>query len=532
MKALERLVGSERASIPQVLRARVERTPDAHFLRFGDQSWSYGEAFEEIERFSGLLRDLGTVGQGARVASYLSNRPETIWACLGTHCAGLTYVCLNREHRGVILSDMLARSGASVLITESEALGLFDEKDLALVEHLIVVGEPIPSRPEGVGPGGVNIVPYADTQDAKRFSGTTPEPGDPATLMFTSGTTGRSKAVLLPHNQFCRGASHLIDRLGIHSDDVFHGWLPLYHIGAQLHIVVTSILAGASIFLLKTFSLSRFWSEVEASGATIFICFPNVLKLLWADPPTPGDARRTLRLGIVGGIPTELDGRFQERFDLRLADAYGMTEAEILTLPPIEGDSPPGSCGLPGPDFDLTILDPEDRELGPGQVGEIAVRPRVSDVMMLEYEGDEEATLHACRNGWFHTGDLGSRDERGFVYFAMRSKHAIRRRGENISSHDVEAVLHGHPAIGQAAAVGVPSPLGEDDLLVAVVLEKGATLTARELHEYCQKKMARFMVPRFIDILSDLPESDVGKIQLGVLRDRWPSAWDSEAARG
>ena len=214
-------------------------------------------------------------------------------------------------------------------------------------------------------------------------------PGDIATLFYTSGTTGRSKAVLVPHNMYCRGAAHLVDCFGYRSDDRFHDWMPLSHIGGQLHVTMTAIVAGACLIQFPAFSRHRFWDEVRASDATVFSGFASILSLLLEAPASPDDRRHRLRVGLIGNMPAELLTAFERRFGVTLLDTYGMSECEPVTLPRV-GAMPAGSCGRVCPDFEVAILDEDDRPLPTGEAGRICVRPRVPDVMMQGYEGDAE----------------------------------------------------------------------------------------------------------------------------------------------
>jgi crotonobetaine/carnitine-CoA ligase len=268
---------------------------------------------------------------------------------------------------------------------------------------------------------------------------------------------------------------------------------------------------------------------VRESGATLFIGFSNVLEILWATPPDPADSRCTLRAGIMGGIPAKLHRPFERRFGLRLVECYGMTEGEPLVLPPPGAEYPEGSLGRPSPDFEVAIFDDEDQPLPAGTVGQIVCRPRVPDVLSPRYDGDERDTLAAIRNLWFHTGDVGRIDEDGFVSFVDRGKHAIRRRGENISSWELEGLMTAHPAVAECCAVGVPSPLGEDDVKVVVVPEPGQVIDPAELRTWCVDRMAHFMLPRYVEVLDELPRNSLGKVLKRELRDSGPGTWDAEA---
>jgi crotonobetaine/carnitine-CoA ligase len=291
------------------------------------------------------------------------------------------------------------------------------------------------------------------------------------------------------------------------------------------------ILAGGRICLFPTFSLSRFWGEVAATKATVFVALPNVLNLLMSAPARDDDAANSLSVGLIAAVAPDLQTAFEDRFGVTLKDTYGMTEVEPLTLPVPDRRSPPGSCGKAGRDFEVAVLDPQDKPVPPLTSGQVAARPRAPAVMMLGYEDDAEATVAAWRNLWFHTGDLGYLDESGFLFVEGRLKDMIRRGGENISTWELEGLIAEHPDVELAAVVGVPSPLGEEEVKAIVVPREGARPEPAELHAYCRQKMARFMVPRFIELRTSLPHSDIGKVQRELLKGTEPPVWDAKAAR-
>jgi crotonobetaine/carnitine-CoA ligase len=494
---VESLLGAGRATVGQLLAARRASTPDRPFLTWEEQSWTYAEGLAEAERFSGWL--LREAREEIRVASFLPNRPEAVWAWLGTLLAGDVYVPLNRAHRGPVLHDMLVRAGAEVLVTDREGLALLPRDVHARV---VLVDGP----------------DWAAVRAGEARTRPATDPAAAAELLYTSGTTGRSKAVVLRHNHLVRGAGWVAWSLGLTPDDVVHAWLPLFHIGGQLDMALSFIVAGGSIALQPTFSRSRFWEQVDRAGATCFIGFSNVLEILWSLPPRPGEHETTLRAGIMGGIPPALHRPFEERFGVHLHDVYGMTEAEPLALPHPGATAPVGAAGPANPDFEVVVLDENGVPLAPGRDGRIAFRPRVADVMAVTYEGDEEAFEASQLNGWFQTGDLGRMDEAANVFFIDRLKHAIRRRGENISSFELERIVVGHEAVAECSAIGVPSDLGEEDVKVVVALEEGAELEPEALRAWCADRMAAFMVPRYVEIVDELPRGPTGKVEKQKLR--------------
>lgn len=524
---LHKLVGTDRTTIPELLTARAEASPKRTFLRWDYSEWSYAQMLEETQRFAGWAQNMkggSTEHESWRIASFLPNRPETIWAWFGSLASGATYVALNREHRGDILLDMLVRSRAETLVTDIQGAAVLPALEETPIRTLLVVDSD--SAPPT--PAGIRGACWSEVAASEPFVGPHARPNDRAVLLYTSGTTGRSKAVLTTHNQCCRGASWVCWSLEMQPGDVIHGWLPLFHTGGQVDVVLPLVIAGGTVALYPTFSRSKFWSQVNETQASIFIGFSNVVEILWALPAQPNEQACSLRAGIMGGIPPRLHRPFEDRFGVRLYDIYGMSEAEPLVLPPPGEMYPIGSCGKASPDFEVKIVDDDDLPMAPDKVGEIVFRPKVPDVMMIGYEDDDRAMVDSLRSLWFHTGDLGRIDEDGYVYFVDRKKHSIRRRGENISSWELESVVLKHPAVAECCAVGVPSPLGEDDVKLAIVPKDRSTIDPAELRKWCEGRMARFMLPRYIDVLTRLPKTSLGKLRKHELIEKTDTTWDVE----
>ncbi|HEX5929602.1 MAG TPA: AMP-binding protein [Solirubrobacterales bacterium] len=501
------LVPAEAASVPALFAAQVERRPEATFLLWEGERWSYEEAWREIRRFAAWVARQGQAGGRPRVAGFLPNRPEALWAWLGTLTAGAVYVALNRAHRGDLLADMVRRSGAELLVTDAEGESCLP--DLA---------DPRPRV----------ISAWEEIAALEPAAPAAPAPGDLAELMYTSGTTGRSKAVELSHAQLCRGAGWVAWSFEMTAADVFHAQLPLFHIAGQVDVVLPSLVAGGAVALHPTFSRSRFWEQVAANGSTLVVGFPNLYRLLHSLPPREGDGRNSLRAAMSATMPPEFVADFEARFDLSVREVYGMTEAEPMVLPWPGEATPPGSCGRPNPDFEVAVLGDDGRPAAPGGVGEIVCRSRVPGIRAGAYADEAEASRAIAGNEWFHSGDLGRVDEDGFFYFGDRIRHAIRRRGESISSGELEAAVAGHPAVADVCAIGVPSPLGEEDVKVVVVPARGEEVEPAALRAWCEGRMAAFMVPRFVEVVAELPRAETGKVMKEELRGVG-SAWDAEA---
>jgi crotonobetaine/carnitine-CoA ligase len=530
---LRRLVSAEQATVAEVLLRRVEESAQRTFLLWAERVWSYEDALKEISAFAGFVEShTRRDDRPIRVASYLPNMPEALWTWLGTHLAGATYVPLNRAHRGAILEKMISSSRAQILVTDHEGLMLLEQlQKVRSLKQIVVVDL-------NVEPGEVSgypVLSYASAQvDREPNRRKSRRPSDVATVMYTSGTTGGSKGVLIPHNMFCRGAARFAHGLGMRDDDVAYCSLPLYHIFGQLHVVMSAIIAGACVGLSSGFSRSRFWSEVDAYRATIFAGLGSMLHLLLDLPPAPNDRAHTLRIGVVGNPPPALQSEFEQRFALRvIPDNYGMTEVEPVTVPDPVIPAPLGSCGRVNPDFEVQIVDEEDRAVAAGVTGEIVVRPRAPHTMFSGYDGAPAATITAWRNLWFHTGDLAYISKDGFLYFVDRRKHAIRRRGENISSIELERIVLDHPDVRQCAAVGVAALLGEEDVKLVIVPEDDRTIAPPALLDWCMPRMARFMLPRYIEIRETLPHlAFADKVNKSELRTVNQDTWDAEKESG
>ncbi len=518
------LVGDERASLPQAFLARVARSGDADFVIWEGRHWSYAQALEEVRRVRGFLDASGAGAPGDRIASFLSNQPAAIWTWFGTACGGGEFVALNRSHKGGLLADMIGRSRARLMFTEASALDVLPPLEPLGIETLVFTD----AVPAGAGRLAPKVVGWDAVAAASPGEVREVAPHAIAGLLYTSGTTGRSKAALLCHNHYVRSAARMAEAYGMGAGDVMHTWPPLFNVTGQTYMVLSSLVAGGAVAVFPAFSRSRFWDQVRATGATVTVGLGTIVPMLLSTPAAPGDAENTLRLAVLGGIPVEHIQPFERRFGTKLHEAYGSTEADPVATPdPLHG-APPGSFGRPTPDFEMRIADALDRPVPDGVMGQILARPLVPDVMFRGYEDDDAATVAAWRNLWYHTGDMGVRDADGFYYFKGRDKFTIRRRGANISVVELEEILAAHPDIAECVAVGVPAAVGEEDVKVAVVPRPGAALDPAEVRAFCAARMARFMVPRYIEVRSSLPYTDLAKVKHEELGGTGPGVWDAD----
>ncbi|WP_343562468.1 AMP-binding protein [Kiloniella sp. b19] len=338
---------------------------------------------------------------------------------------------------------------------------------------------------------------------------------DLAAIMFTSGTTGVSKGCMLSHRYAVRTAENMIEPFRLTSEDVNYTPYPLSHIGPAYYDILPSFMVGGRAVLRDHFSLSNFWHEVTHHGVTWFMCLGSVQQLLYSAPPTGLDRKH--RVTRIWSTPAPVSGEdFNARFGVHVmpGGGYGSTDAGWVVVP--QWDHPGGKVL---PHFDIAIVDENDDPVPPGQKGELVIRPKEPGVMADGYFGMPEKTLETRRNLWFHTGDIGWIDEEGLFYFTCRMAERIRVRGEMVSGFEVEEGALSHPDIEDAAAIGVPAAMGEEDIRLFVTLKRGSGLDADAIREHCRRKMAKFMVPAVVTVLDEMPRTTTGKPEKGKLAE-------------
>lgn len=493
-----------------LLERRAASLPQRPFLVMAEGlRLSYGEFNERVNNLAHGLAAHG-LGAGDRVAIMLGNSLEFMLASFALKKLGAIEVAVNTGFRGPGLVHVVNLTEARLLITEDEFVPAIvqvrDElrflRTVALVGDVAVAGREL---------RGLEVGSFEDLLSDR---GDNPErqvrDTDLGTVLFTSGTTGPSKGCMLSHRYAVRTAEFMAESIGLREDDCLYCPFPLYHVDAAFLTVAPAIVLGARVAIGRRFSASGFWDEVREFEATVFDFMGATLTILWKREPLPDDADNPVRL--AWGVPMPSWRReFERRFDLKLLHAYGLTDGGMPCWEDPDADEPPGSCGRPRHPYEVKIVDEHGDEVPRGTVGEITIRPLEADIVMKGYWGMPEATLEAFRNLWLNTGDYGRMDDGDHLFFEGRKKDAIRRRGENISAWEIEEVLHEHPAVAEAVAVGVPSDLTEEDVKAYVVLREGAALEAEELREFCRPRMARFMVPEYVEFIDEIPKTPTGK---------------------
>jgi crotonobetaine/carnitine-CoA ligase len=512
-------------TLPALLELMAARHGDRPLVRWADRSWSNRDCRDIAATHAASLKQAG-IAAGDRVALICSNRPEFLQIYLGCLWLGAVIVPLNTASRGVQLQHMLSNSGARLLVIEAElmaSLQTLDAFSLA-VETIWSIGTPERAdwagRPIEMLPPPGPAIPTA-----------APRPGDLAAILYTSGTTGLSKGVCCPQAHIFWWGQNTARKLEIGPEDVLCTTLPLFHINA-INAFYQALLTGASICYEPRFSASGFWRTMAERGATIVYLLGAMVPILLSRAPGPDEKAHKVRAALAPGVPERFHGPFAERTGVSvLMEGFGSTETNLVIGAGI-GANRPGIMGPVSEGFEARVVDDEDNDLPDGTPGELIVRGDEPFSMASGYFGMPDKTVEAWRNLWFHTGDRVIRDADGSFRFVDRLKDAIRRRGENISSYEVEQVLLSHPAIASAAVFPVSSDLGEDEVGAAIVLKEGASLAGPTLMGFCEPLLAYFAIPRYVDFVAELPLTENGKVQKYKLRERGvtPTTWDREAA--
>jgi crotonobetaine/carnitine-CoA ligase len=507
-----RIPSPEDCVLRPLLDRRARETPDKVFVQFADTgaTWTYGELHRHVCETAAALQALG-VRQDETVLTWLPNGPDALRIWFAINYIGAVYVPLNLAYRGQILEHAVRTSNARLLAGHPDLLPRLDGIDTARLEQRLAV----------TGPGSLRQAGGVPSPPARPIM-----PWDTQSVIYTSGTTGPSKGVLC---SYLHAASAANAFYAATADDRNMVNLPLFHAGGT-GAIYRMLVKGGSIALVESFNTNSFWDTVRATGTTCLTLLGAMVPFLLKLPPGPGDRQHTLRKVVL--VPLSDDAQaFADRFGVDVYTTFNMTE----TSWPLVSERNPavrGTCGRPRKGIEARIVDDNDCEVAPGVIGELILRADTPWTMNHGYHNNPEATARAWRNGWFHTGDAFRRDEDGNFFFVDRLKDAIRRRGENISSFEVEAELMAHPAVREAAAVAVPSEHGEDEVLAVVAPVEGHAVDPAELLSFLLPRMPHFMVPRYVRVLPELPKTPTQKVQKNLLRADgvMPDTWDREAA--
>jgi crotonobetaine/carnitine-CoA ligase len=527
---MSRFVPDVRRTLDGTLLHHAERQPDQVALTILGEDISYSDLVTGSRALANGLHDLG-LGHGDVVAGLTANCTEQAYLQFGSAMAGAVEVMINTAYRGEFLRHQLADSGAKAVLVDDD-----------LLEHVIAVAPELPElsnifvRGASDIDGRVGPVQLRPAQDLFDHDGTSlassyvPQWGDPCSIVYTSGTTGPSKGAVLSHNYLLETALQMASMWYRGPGDAFYSTTPMFHLAAKGCGMVASIAMGARCVLDERFSVSTFWSRVREEKCTATLVLGSMIMMLWNQEPSPDEGIDVL---YAVPFPAELRPAMEERWRTRFITGYGLSEANLVAIVDPAVPNPPGASGKANDEvFDVRIFDDEGCELPPGEAGEVVVRPKRPHVMFEDYYKNPAATQRVSEGYWFHTGDIAKIDDDRNFYFLDRKKDYLRRRGENISSYEVEMAIMKHPAVEEAAVIGVQSDMLEDEVKACVVLRAGATVGYEELIDHSIKNMPYFAVPRYVELLDDLPRTPTGKVEKYKLRDdpHNENTWDREAA--
>ena len=508
-----------------VLSERAKQQGDKVILLFEEQRITYAQLNERINRVAGGLLGLG-IAPAERIAIMMPNRPEWLYVFFATQKLGTCTVPVNIALKGEGLAYILNHSEAGSIVIAWDLLENLEAIRPSLIAEIRVIVDTTEAPPEFRLPAGA-VTLDALMKTAPAELAVEIDPQAPAVMLYTSGTTGLPKAVVMRYRAL--GGPMLQFGAFYRDDDILYTCLPLFHANALFLTAVRALASGHTMALSRRFSASRFWDEIRRYGATTFNALGAMIPILLKQPPRPDDADNPVRLVISAATPAWAWEQFEKRFNLVIWEGYGAVDGGGFSLMNL-GTSPKGSMGKPPPGTEARVFDDQDKEVPSGEVGELVFKVDDPEARRVEYLKNQKSSDAKVRNGWFHTGDLAWRDPEGNFYFADRKTDSMRRRGENISSFEVEKIVNEHPAVLECGAFGVPSDLGEDDVMIAVVFKPGQSATPQELARFCSERMANFMVPRYFDFRESLPKTETHRIQKAKLKQQGitPTTWDRD----
>jgi crotonobetaine/carnitine-CoA ligase len=519
-------------TLGHIISDKAETQGDKVFLQYeGGSCVTYRQCDEITNRIAHGLQRLG-LKKGDTVATFLPNCLESVYLWFGASKAGVVDVPINLANKGDFLSHIINNSGSKVLLIDRQLLDRlkFIENDVPNLRKVVVWSNaPVP---EATPKLKFEVIAYGELIDAPSEKTKVEVKGsDPQMIIYTSGTTGASKGVLQPHSMIYLSALEYIEAIRATPEDILYTCLPLFHANARILCLFPALLLGTKVAIHERFSASRFWDQIRKANATIFNSLGAMANFIYSQPAKADDSDNPVRVCAAFPMPKQIYQDFMKRFKLKVVEGYGLTEVAIITYNPY--DAPKiGSCGKETKSFEVRIVDENDFPVPPNTAGEILARGRVPWATALGYCNMPDKTVELVRNHFYHTGDAGYLDEDGYMFFVDRIKDYIRRRGENISSSEIERVVNIHPKVMDSAAISVKSELSEDEVKIVVVLKEGESLAPEELLAFCEERMPYFAVPRYVEFVENLPKTSNEKVQKNKLRETGITAntWDREKA--
>ncbi len=515
-------------TLAHVLRHHAANRPDAVCLDLPEElsTWTYAEALDVAERVASSMYRSGAQ-QGDRVALMAANSSRFVFTWWGTAVGGLVKVPINTGYEGDFLRHQLHIADARFAVIDDvhveRWVALGDEARCIEKFWVVDTGAGIVEKAVAVlGENGWAAAQWDELREGETVALPTPRAQELGAIFYTSGTTGPSKGVAMPHSQLYFFAQIVVSLTRLTEDDVYLTTTPLFHGNATFMAVYPAILAGGRAVVRSKFSASRWIDHVRDSGVTVTNFVGVMMDFAWKQPPRPDDRDNRLRCVYAAPTASTIVEQFRARYGIEaFVDAFGLTETSAPIMSPYGVPRPAGAAGLANTEwFDVRLVDPEtDREVAPGEIGELVVRPVHPWTCSNGYYNMPEKTVEAWRNLWFHTGDALRRDEHGWYYFVDRFKDALRRRGENISSYEVEQAILGHPSVVEAAVLGVPADqdAGEDEVLAVVVVSD--LVAPGDILTWCRGRIPAFAIPRYVRIVGALPKTPSEKVRKSALRE-------------
>jgi crotonobetaine/carnitine-CoA ligase len=529
MNILQLSESSER-HLGRAIQRQAEQQGDRPWLLFGDAVYTFADVNQRVNELAAGLSRAG-LKAGERIAFFMSSAPEVIFLVLAANKLGAVWVPVNTDYKGSWLIDTLNGSRPSILVSDAAHADRIQAVRDALTAPVIVMF------------GGEDAIAGAVSLQSLYITGA-PEPdmsairaSDTCAILWTSGTTGKAKGVMQSHNVWFNAAMAANEecQFGIAEGDVIFSVLPMYNTAVWATAIFRALFAGVPLAIDPAFSVTTFWQQVDHYRATQCFALGAMHMFLWNAPAREDDARHSLRKLMAIPMPPAVAGPFSERFNVALiSQGLGQSEAMRLTAPVPGRTQPPGSCGSLVPGLEARLVGDDGQDVSQGEAGELWVRPLWPDFIFNGYFDNPEATATAFDGEWYKTGDMLRRDTQGYYFFSDRKKDAVRYKGRNISTFEVELAARRHPAVADCAAFGVPSDEleAEQELMLDVILKPGHALQAIELARYINDNAPYFFVPRYVLFVDALPYTPTNKVQKFRLRERGvtPDTWDARAA--
>ncbi|MFC1798294.1 ATP-dependent acyl-CoA ligase [Thermodesulfobacteriota bacterium] len=501
-------------NIPQLLEHACRKNPQKVFLFFEDQQVTYRMFQENIYKTANWFSKMG-IKKGDRVCINLPNCPEFLYIWMGLSHIGGIMVPINVAYKEKEAAYIISHSECKALVGNKETLNTTKHVrgEFPVLKWIVSIDEKSDS------PNVLNFSAFR--REASLLSNPADLSADDiSSIMYTSGTTGRPKGVMVTHRAYTCCGQGFTFWVNISDRDRLFTCLPLYHANAQYYSTMGSLAAGASLILVNRFSASRFWDQIRRYDATIFNFIGAMIMILIKQPKNPLDSQNNIRVGYgTPALDKEIRDRFETRFGLTALAGYALTECPFGTIQPLEGGRKAKSIGLPRshPEFEneIRIVDEQDKELPAGCTGELIIR---NPTVTPGYFKDPKENQKVLKDGWLYTGDNAYRDEEGHFYFVDRKKDVIRRWGENFSSLEIEQVLNAHPKILESAVIGVPSELSDEEIKAYLIPKPEEAIDPVEIFEWCEKKIARFKVPRYLELRKSFPKTPSHRVEKYKLR--------------